>query len=87
MSSNNIMADVAEILTEQMPQIGAREITLQARLVQDLGADSLDINEIIFAIEERFGIEVDDGDEEKLQTVNEVCDYVARKKKESGDPR
>lgn len=51
----------------------------EARLVEDLGADSLDMVELIMAVEEEFGIEVPDEDAESLATVGQIADYLERR--------
>ena len=52
------------------------DITLESSFVDDLGADSLDIVELIMALEEEFDIEIPDEDAEKIQTVGDVVDYI-----------
>jgi acyl carrier protein len=52
------------------------EITLEASFVDDLGADSLDIVELIMALEEEFEIEIPDEEAEKIQVVSDVVDYI-----------
>lgn len=66
----NIIADQLGIETDR--------IVPEARLVDDLGADSLDLVELVMAIEEEFDIEVDDDKAEKLTTVQEVSAYVEK---------
>lgn len=71
---------VVDIITEKL-NIDRGLITPDATL-QSLGADSLDIVELIMRFEDQFGIEINDEDAEKLQTLAEVADYVhARRKK------
>jgi len=71
---------VVDIITEKL-NIDKSLITSDATL-QSLGADSLDIVELIMRFEDQFGIEINDEDAEKLQTLAEVVDYVhARRKK------
>lgn len=59
-------------------ELGVNEakITLEARLAEDLGADSLDAVELIMAIEDEFGIEVSDEASKKIHTVKDIVDYV-----------
>ena len=59
-------------------QLGVDEtkITLQSKLNEDLGADSLDSTELVMAIEEEFNIEILDEEAEKMQTVGDVLDYL-----------
>jgi len=60
-----------------------REIKYESRLVEDLGGDSLDMLELIMALEERFGLEVPDEDTEYIKTVRDITDYVKRRLAES----
>ena len=53
-----------------------KNIVTPVATLQDLGADSLDMVEIVMKLEEQFGIEINDEDAEKLHNVNEVVDYV-----------
>lgn len=75
MSSEEIFDKIKNIIVEQL---GATEanITLDASFIDDLGADSLDIVELIMALEEEFDIEIPDADAEKVVTVGDVVDYI-----------
>ena len=75
MSSEEIFEKVKNIIVEQL---GASEssITLESSFIDDLGADSLDIVELIMALEEEFDIEIPDSDAEKVVTVGDVVDYI-----------
>ncbi len=75
MSSEEIFEKVKGIIVEQL---GASEssITLEASFIDDLGADSLDIVELIMALEEEFEIEIPDSDAEKVATVGDVVEYI-----------
>lgn len=59
-------------------QLGAEdsEVTMEASFVDDLGADSLDIVELVMALEEEFDIEIPDDEAEKIRTVNEAVKYI-----------
>jgi acyl carrier protein len=59
-------------------QLGVEEseVTMEANFIEDLGADSLDIVELIMALEEEFEIEVPDEDAEKLTTVEAAINYI-----------
>jgi acyl carrier protein len=67
-----------------MEQLGVEEEQVEdtASIVDDLGADSLDIVELVMAFEEAFDIEIPDGDAEKIATVKDAIDYIEAKKKE-----
>jgi len=54
-------------------------IELKSKFVEDLGADSLDLVELIMAFEDKFGIEISDEEAEKMVTVKDVLDYIASK--------
>ena len=66
---------VKEIVVEQL---GVEEdaVTMSASIVDDLGADSLDIVELIMAFEEAFDIEIPDADAEKISTVGDAVEYI-----------
>jgi acyl carrier protein len=74
-TAQRISAIVAEKLT-----IDPATITPNSTL-QDLGADSLDMVEIIMQLEEEFGIQINDEEAEKLHTMNDVIDYVHERRK------
>ncbi len=61
-----------------MEQLGvnADQVTREAKLIEDLGADSLDAVELVMAVEEEFELEVPDDQAEKLIAVGDVIDYV-----------
>lgn len=52
------------------------EITMEASFKDDLGADSLDVVELVMELEDEFGIEISDEDAEKITTVGEVVNYI-----------
>jgi acyl carrier protein len=56
--------------------VDENEVTLNARFIDDLGADSLDTVEMIMRFEEEFEIEIPDEDAEKIQSVRDACDYI-----------
>jgi acyl carrier protein len=66
---------VIEIIVEQLG-VSEEEVALEASFVDDLGADSLDLVELIMALEEEFGLEISDEDAEKIQTVQDVVNYI-----------
>ena len=66
---------VIEIIVEQLG-VSEEEVTLEASFIEDLGADSLDLVELIMAMEEEFSIEISDEDAEKIQTVQDVVNYI-----------
>jgi len=66
---------VADIIVEQLG-ITKAEIVPEASFIDDLGADSLDIVELVMAMEETFDIEIPDDDAEKIQTIGDAFSYV-----------
>jgi len=66
---------VKEIVAEQLGK-DASEVTTNASFIDDLGADSLDIVELVMKMEEEFGIEIPDEEAEKIKTVNDVVEYI-----------
>ena len=66
---------VIEIIVEQLG-VAEEEVTLEASFIDDLGADSLDLVELIMAMEEEFGLEISDADAEKILTVQDVVNYI-----------
>jgi len=73
------MASVEEkvkgIIVEQLG-VDEDEVKPEARFVDDLGADSLDVVELVMALEEEFSLEISDEDAEKLTTVRQAVDYI-----------
>jgi len=69
---------VSAIIVEQLG-VTKEELTPRASFIDDLGADSLDIVELVMAMEEEFDIEIPDEDAEKIQTIEDVITYVKAK--------
>jgi acyl carrier protein len=75
----------AEIRTQVVDAVSAtlktedKPVEMSSRLVDDLGGDSLDMLELMMALEERFGFEVPDEDAEGINTVGDVVEYVKRR--------
>jgi len=66
---------VRKIIAEQLG-IEEDEITMESSFIDDLGADSLDIVELIMALEEEFDLEIPDSEAEKITTVGDVVEYI-----------
>ena len=75
MSSDEIFEKVKAIIVEQL-QVNEDAVTQEASFIDDLGADSLDLVELIMALEEEFDIEIPDADEEKVVSVADVVNYI-----------
>ena len=71
---------VKDIVTEQLG-VEKDEVTIESSFIDDLGADSLDIVELIMAFEEEFNIEIPDEAAEKIKTVQDVVNYIDEQKK------
>jgi acyl carrier protein len=69
---------VSAIIVEQLG-VTKEELAPGASFIDDLGADSLDIVELVMAMEEEFDIEIPDDDAEKIQTIGDVIRYVKEK--------
>ena len=67
---------VIDIIMEQLG-VSEEEVTMEASFIDDLGADSLDLVELIMAMEEEFSLEISDEDAEKIQTVQDVVNYIS----------
>ena len=75
MSAEEVFDKVKEIIVEQLG-VAENSVTIEASFIDDLGADSLDIVELVMALEEEFDIEIPDADAEKVTTVGDVVDYI-----------
>ena len=75
MSSEEGFEKVKTIIVEQLG-VADTAVTMEASFIDDLGADSLDIVELIMALEEEFDIEIPDADAEKVVTVSDVVEYI-----------
>jgi acyl carrier protein len=71
---------VKDIIVEQLG-VDPEKVKSEASFIDDLGADSLDIVELVMAMEEEFDLEIPDEDAEKLKTVNDVQSYLSSKGK------
>jgi acyl carrier protein len=71
----DIFSKVKDIVVEQLG-VDEEEVNEQASFVDDLGADSLDIVELVMALEEEFDLEIPDEDAEKITTVGDAVNYI-----------
>ena len=71
----NIEEKVKNVIIEQLG-VSADEVVPEASFVDDLGADSLDLVELVMVLEEEFGKEIPDEDAEKIQTVQDAIGYI-----------
>lgn len=72
----SIETKVKEIIAEQL-NVDAGELENSKSFINDLGADSLDIVELVMAMEEEFDVEIPDEDAEKIQTVGDAIKYIS----------
>ncbi len=70
-----VLEKVREIIVDQLG-VEEDEVVMDASLIDDLGADSLDVVELIMALEEEFDIEIPDEEAENIMTVGDVVDYI-----------
>lgn len=75
MNQEEIFEKVKKIIVEQLC-VAETSVTMEASFIDDLGADSLDIVELIMALEEEFDMEIPDEDAEKIVSVSDVVDYI-----------
>ncbi|OIN99438.1 MAG: acyl carrier protein [Desulfovibrionaceae bacterium CG1_02_65_16] len=75
----SVAEKVKGIVVEQLG-VSADEVKPEASFVEDLGADSLDLTELIMAMEEAFDIEIDDEDAQKILKVKDAIDYIENHK-------
>jgi len=79
MADKTVEEMVKEIIVEQL-SVNADEVVPEASFVDDLGADSLDLVELIMVMEEKFGQEIPDDDAAKLQTVQDAINYIKERR-------
>ena len=76
---DNIEQQVKKVVAEQL-SINEADIKNESAFISDLGADSLDTVELVMALEDTFGIEIPDDQQEKIQTVQDIITYIENKK-------
>jgi acyl carrier protein len=75
----SIEEKVIELIVEQL-DVTREECVPEASFIEDLGADSLDLVELIMAMEENFGIEISDEELQKIRTIQDVINFIKKKK-------
>ena len=75
MNTEEVFEKVKNIIVEQLG-VAETSVEMDASFIDDLGADSLDIVELVMALEEEFDIEIPDADAEKVVTVGDVVEYI-----------
>jgi acyl carrier protein len=81
MSDNGLEMKVRKIIADRL-QVDIDSVVPKASFVEDLGADSLDLVELVMAFEEDFGLEIPDQDAETMKTVGNAIDYLNKKSSE-----
>ena len=75
MNTEEVFEKVKAIIVEQLG-VAETSVEMESSFIDDLGADSLDIVELVMALEEEFGTEIPDEDAEKITTVQAAIDYI-----------
>lgn len=70
-----VFNQVAEILVDQL-DVEKDKVTMEASIIDDLGADSLDVVDLIMSLEEEFGIEIPDDQVENMKAVGDIVKYI-----------
>jgi acyl carrier protein len=71
----SVLEKIKNIVAEQL-DVAENEVVPEANFVDDLGADSFDLTELIMAMEDEFGLEIDDEEAQNLRTVNDAIKYI-----------
>ena len=79
MADTGIQEKIRQIIVDELG-VDEAEVTENARFIEDLGADSLDLVELVMRFEEEFGIEIPDEDAEKIQSVRDAYNYIEQHK-------
>lgn len=74
-----LLDDIKAVVVEQLG-VNADEVKEDSKFVEDLGADSLDVVELVMALEEKFDVEIPDDEAEKIRTVKDVVNYIENSK-------
>ncbi len=75
MSTDSIFESVRNILVDQL-SVDADVVTMESNFIDDLNADSLDIVELVMAMEQEFGISIPDEEAERIKTVGDAVDFI-----------
>lgn len=78
MDRKAVLEKVTKIISEKLG-VSEKQITETSKLMDDLNADSLDLVDLVMAVEEEFGVKINDSDLEKISTVRDVVDYIVSK--------
>ena len=78
MTEQEIFEKVKAVIADKL-QVEPEKVTLEARFIEDLGADSLDTVELIMGLEDECGLEISDEEAEKIRTVKDAVEYIKAK--------
>lgn len=70
-----VFDDVRDVVVEQL-SVSPDSVKMESKIIEDLGADSLDVVELVMALEEKFNIEIPDSEAEKLIKIEDVVSYI-----------
>ncbi len=79
MDRKEVFAAVSKILSDKLG-VKESQINEDSKLIDDLGADSLDLVDLVMALEEKLGVKIDDDKLQKISTVKDVVDYIVKAK-------
>ncbi len=80
LNEQEVVGKVKKMVASQLGK-SEEEITLESAFIEDLGADSLDLVELVMAMEDEFGLEISDEDAERIVTVQDVINHILEHKK------
>ena len=72
-----VFEEVRDVVVEQL-NVSPEAVKLESKIIEDLGADSLDVVELVMALEEKYDIQIPDTEAEKLISIQNVVDYIEK---------
>ena len=72
-----VFEDVRDVVVEQL-SVDPQAVKIESKIIEDLGADSLDVVELVMALEEKFEVEIPDSEAEKLVSIQDVVNYIEK---------
>ncbi|MGA8830936.1 MAG: acyl carrier protein [Desulfomonilaceae bacterium] len=80
---DDIEKKIVDLVAEVLVDVNKENIRLDSKIVEDLGAESLDIYDMVALLEDEFGMEISDEEVEKIRTVQDVADFIKASQKKS----